>query len=68
MVTTIYFTYILNGGVINLALPIEELPAKIMVDLTVILAMLVLVSLLGIGKNVVQVIDLVSAKSETSEL
>jgi len=68
MVMMIYFTYILNGGIVNLTLPIEEVPIKIMVDLTVILAMLVLVCLLGIGKNVVQAIDFVSAKSETSEI
>ncbi len=68
MVTIVYFNYVLNGGIINLALPIGEVPVKIMVDLTVILAMLVLVCLLGIGKNVVQAIDFVSAKSETSEL
>jgi len=30
--------------------------------------MLALVCLLGIGKNVVQAIDFISAKSETSEL
>ena len=68
MLMMIYFTHILNGGIVTLALPLEEVPIKIMVDLTVILAMLVFVCLLGIGKNVVQAIDFVSAKSETSEL
>jgi len=68
LVTMIFFIYILNGGIVTLAMPIEGLTLNIMVDLRVILAMLVLVCLLGIGKNVVQAIDFVSTKFETKEL
>ena len=68
LVTMIFFIYTLNGGIIALAVPIEEVTINIMVDLRVILAMLVLVCLLGIGKNVVQAIHFVSAKVEMKEL
>lgn len=68
LVTMIFFIHILNGGIVDLALPIEGANLNIMVDLTVILAMIVLICLLGIGKNVVQAIDFVSAKGENKEL
>ena len=68
LVVMIFFIYALNGGIVPLAVPNEGATVNIMVDLRVILAMLVLVCLLGIGKNVVQAIDFVSAKVETKEL
>jgi len=68
LVTMIFFIYTLNGGIIALAVPIEEVTINIMVDLRVILAMLVLVCLLGIGKNVVQAIHFVAGKVEMKEL
>jgi hypothetical protein len=68
LVTMIFFIYVLNGGIVTLAVPIEGASVNVMVDLTVILAMLVLICLLGIGKNVVQAINFVSAKGETKEL
>jgi len=68
LVTMIFFIYVLNGGIVTLAVPVEGASVNVMVDLTVILAMLVLVCLLGIGKNVVQAIDFVSAKVEMKEL
>jgi len=68
LVTMIFFIYVLNGGIVTLAVPVEGTSVNVMVDLTVILAMLVLVCLLGIGKNVVQAIDFVSAKVEMKEL
>jgi hypothetical protein len=68
LVTMIFFTYVLNGGIVALAIPVEGASVNVMVDLRVILAMLVLVCLLGIGKNVVQAIDFVSAKVEMKEL
>ncbi|MBE0512346.1 hypothetical protein IBX38_04775 [Candidatus Bathyarchaeota archaeon] len=68
LVTMIFFIYVLNGGIVALAVPVEGVSVNIMVDLRVILAMLVLVCLLGIGKNVVQAIDFVSAKVEMKEL
>ena len=68
LVTMIFFIYVLNGGIVALAVPVEGASVNVMVDLTVILAMLVLICLLGIGKNVVQAINFVSAKVETKEL
>ena len=68
LVTMIFFIYVLNGGIVALAVPVGGASVNIMVDLRVILAMLVLTCLLGIGKNVVQAIDFVSAKVETKEL
>jgi len=68
LVVMIFFIYALNGGIVTLAVPNEGASVNIMVDLRVILAMLVLVCLLGIGKNVVQAIDFVSAKVETKEI
>ena len=65
LLTMIFFIYTLNGGIINLALPMYA--CNVMVDLTVILAMLVLVCLLGIGKNIIQAIGFVSAKVEADD-
>ena len=67
LVTMIFFIYVLNSGIINLALPIEGVNINIMVDLTIVLAMIVLVCVLGVGKNVLQAISFVSAKSEDNE-
>ena len=68
LVTMIFFIYVLNGGIVDLAGPIEGANVNIMVDLTVILAMIVLICLLGVGKNVVQAIDFVSNKGENKGL
>jgi len=68
LVTIIFFIYVLNGGIVALAIPVEGASVNVMVDLRVILAMIVLICLLGIGKNVVQAIDFVSAKVEMKEL
>ncbi|KPV63442.1 MAG: hypothetical protein AOA66_0918 [Candidatus Bathyarchaeota archaeon BA2] len=64
----IFFIYVLNGGVIALTVPFEGASVNIMLNATVVLAMLVLTCLLGIAKNVVQAIDFVSSKVETKEL
>ena len=64
----IFFIYVLNGGIITLTVPIEEASVNIMLDVTVVLAMIILVCLLGIAKNVVQAIDFVSGKAETEEM
>jgi len=68
LVLMIFFIYVLNGGIITLAVPVEGASVTIMLDITVVLAMLVLVCLLGIAKNVVQAIDFVSHKAEINEL
>jgi len=64
----LFFIYVLNGGIITLTVPTEGTPVNIMLNVTVVLAMLVLICLLGIAKNVVQAIDFVSSKAETKEI
>jgi len=64
LVLMVFLIYVLNGGIITLTVE----GTSIMLDITVVLAMLVLVCLLGIAKNVVQAIDFVSGKAETEEL
>jgi len=64
----VFFIYVLNGGIITLTVPVEGASINIVLDVTVVLAMLVLICLLGIGKNVVQAIDFMSSKAETKEI
>jgi len=68
LVLMVFFICVLNGGIITLTVPVEGASTNIMLDVRVVLAMLVLVCLLGIAKNVVQAIDFVSGKAETKEL
>jgi hypothetical protein len=68
LVLMVFFICVLNGGIITLTVPTEGASVNIMLDVTVVLAMLVLVCLLGIAKNVVQAIDFVSSKAEIEEL
>jgi len=68
LVVMLFFIYVLSGGVVALAIPLGGATVNVMVDLRVILAMIVLICLLGMGKNVVQAIDFVSGKVETEEL
>ena len=68
LVVMLFFIYALNGGIVTPVVPIEGATVNIMVDVRVILAMLVLICLLGIGKNVIQAIHFVSAKIETEEI
>lgn len=68
LVLMLFFICVLNGGVITLALPIEGVSVNIMLDLTVVLAMLALTCLMGIAKNVIQAIDFVSGKVEQKEV
>jgi len=68
LVSMLFFICVLNGGIVTLALPIEGVTVNVMLDLTVVLAMLVLTCLLGIAKNVIQAIDFVSGKVEQKEM
>lgn len=68
LVLMIFFICVLNGGIITLTLPTEGATTNVMLDLTVVLAMLVLACLLGISKNVVQAIDFMSSKTETRKM
>ena len=68
LVLMLFFICVLNGGIITLTMPFGGASVNIMLDVTVVLAMLVLICLLGIAKNVVQAVDFVSGKTETEEL
>jgi len=68
LVLMVFFICVLNGGIINLTVPVEGESINIMLNVTVVLAMLVLVCLLGIAKNVIQAIDFMSGKAETKEM
>lgn len=68
LVTMIFFICVLNGGIVTLAVPTEAASVNIVVDLTVILAILVSICVLGIAKNVIQAIDFVSAKVENKKI
>jgi hypothetical protein len=67
LVLMIYFILILNGGIVTLALPIEGTTLNILVDLTVVLALIVLICLLGIARNVTQAIDFSAHRIEPNE-
>jgi len=68
LVLMVFFICVLNGGIITLTVPVEGASVNVMFDVTVVLAMLILVCLLGIAKNVVQAIDFVSGKAEIKEM
>ena len=68
LVLMLFFICVLNGGIVTLALPTGGITVNIMLDLTVVLAMLVLACLLGIAKNVIQAVDFVSGKVEQKEM
>jgi len=68
LVLMVFFICVLNGGIIALTVPFEGSSVNIMLDVTVVLAMLVLICLLGVAKNVVQAIDFVSSKAEIKEM
>jgi hypothetical protein len=67
LVLMIFFIYALNSGIITLAVPIEDATVNVIIDITVVLAMLLLVCILGIAKNVVQAIGFAARKVETRE-
>ena len=68
LVLMVFLICVLNGGIITLTVPVEGASVNVMFDVTVVLAMLILVCLLGIAKNVVQAIDFVSGKAEIKEM
>jgi len=68
LVLMLFFICVLNGGIVTMALPTGGATINVMLDLTVVLAMLVLACLLGIAKNVIQAIDFMSGKVEQKEI
>jgi hypothetical protein len=68
LVMIIYFIFALDGGIISLSMPISEVTASFVVDVKVFLTILVLVNLLGIGKNLLQVTSFLAKKVEANQL
>lgn len=68
LVLMLFFICVLNGGIVTLALPTGGVTINITLDLTVVLAMLVLTCLLGIAKNVIQAINFVLGRAERKEI
>jgi hypothetical protein len=64
----IYFIAAFNGGIISLTMPMQEFTVSLMVDVKAFLAILVLVNLLGIGKNLLQVTGFLAKKVEADQL
>jgi len=68
LVMIIYFIFALDGGIISLSMPISEVTASFVVDVKAFLTILVLVNLLGIGKNLLQVTSFLAKKVEANQL
>jgi len=68
LILIIYFIAVFNGGVISLTMPMEETTVNLLVDLKVFLAILILMSLLEIGKSMFQLTNFLAKKAESSQL
>jgi len=68
LVMIIYFIVVFNGGIISLTMPMSEVTVGLVVDVKVFLLILVLVNLLGIGKNLLQVTSFLAKKVEANQL
>lgn len=63
-----YFLVVSNGGILSLALPVEGFTLNLTVDITIILLMVIAVNLLGIAKNLLGAINLLTEKSVDIDL
>jgi len=62
----VYFIYAFEGGIITLTPSIGEATLKIIADIRIFLAMLILIYLLGLAKSIIQAINfLASEKDQT---
>jgi hypothetical protein len=68
LIMIIYFIAAFDGGIISLTMPMQEFTVSLMVDVKSFLAILVLVNLLGIGKNLLQVTGFLAKKVEADQL
>ncbi len=64
VILIIYFIYAFRGGVITLAPNIGGITFNITLDLSVFLAMFVLINLLSLGKSLLQAIDFLARERE----
>jgi hypothetical protein len=58
----LYMIYVLDGGVLALAVPIYGRPINVVVNLTAFLAILLCVLVLGLAKNVLEIVGFLSRK------
>jgi len=68
LVIIIYFIVVFDGGIISLTIPMSEVAVRLVVDIKTFLLILVLVNLLGIGKNLLQVTNFLAEKVEANQL
>ncbi len=58
----LYLIYVLDGGILALAVPIYGRPINVVVNLTAFLAILLCVLVLGLAKNVLEIVGFLSRK------
>jgi hypothetical protein len=68
LILIIYFIAVFNGGVISLTMPMEGTTVNLLVDLKAFLAILILMSLLEIGKSMFQLTNFLAKRAESSQL
>jgi len=68
LIIVTYFFYIFNGGVISLTIPVSETTVNLVLNLKAFLAMLIFVNLLGLAKSILQAMNFLARKAETSQL
>ena len=66
IVVIAYFFMVSDGGVFNLTLPISEVTVNFAVDLSLFLLMVIAVNLLGISKNILEAINILSGDETES--
>jgi hypothetical protein len=64
LILMVYFIYAFEGGIMALAPSIGGATFNIILDLRILLAMFILISLLGIGKSLLHAIDFLSRERE----
>lgn len=63
-----YFFAVSDSGVINITLPVAEVPINFTVDISIILLMIISVSLLDIVRNLLQAVTILNEKSTSIDL
>ncbi len=63
IVLIIFFIYTLDGGRLVMAIPMEEVMIGVTADLSILLAILITIDLLGLAKSLFEAIDFLSQKA-----
>ncbi len=64
----IYLVYVLNGGVLDLSIPVQGQSLDVMVDVRILLTVLIFVFLLGLSKNVLQAVEFLLKKTTEQQV